>query len=119
MSRKSSKALIALGLVAVATAAAPTAHADVFPREVECASYDSDANAVRERLLAVNTSESFEPHPITGSNFFYPGLDDRGQPAQFVPGRQSWDVDLAVSPDELLWSISGHNLKFHPTADNA
>src|SRR4051794_41175443 len=119
MSRKSSKALIALGLVAVATAAAPTAQAGVFPREVECASYDSDTNGVGERLLTVNTAPSVETHAIGGDNFFSPGPGDRGQPAQFVPGRQSWDVNFPVSPDKLTWSISGNNLEFHATADNA
>jgi hypothetical protein len=123
MSRKSSSAakiLMAMGLVTAAAASAPAAQAShVTPSGIECATYDSDANAVKERLVTVNTYNSIETIPIGANNFFYPDLDDRGQPAQFLPGRQSWDIKVPVSSDTLYWGLAGNYLEIHPTAENA
>ena len=121
MSRKSSRALMAIGLIAMAAATAPAAHAGVFPKEVECASYNPSAGTVTSRLIAVNTEHGIQSFGIGPSNFFFPDVEDRGQPAQFLPGRQGWDLELPVSSDEIFWGLGqGPNyLVFTPDADSA
>jgi hypothetical protein len=120
MTRTASSAkatLVAIGLVATTVIAAPAAHAATVPSGVVCSTYDVSTSQATLRLGTSNPSESIETVPIGGSNFFYPGLDDRGQPAQFIPGLQSWDLTTDANGQRLLWSINGTLVELGPFLD--
>src|SRR5215213_8962556 len=109
--------LVAIGLAATAGALAPAAHAATVPNGVVCSTYDTSTSSAILRLGSRNPDNSIETVPIGGSNFFYPGLDDRGQPAQFLPGLQSWDFSVDANGQALTWGLNGVYLDLAPFLD--
>lgn len=52
--------------------------------------------------------------PVGESNFFSPGLEDRGQPTHFLPRRNRFTFEVPVPADwgdkELTWTITAHGV---------
>jgi hypothetical protein len=105
-------ALVVIGLVATAAASAPAAHAvDLAPSGVVCSTFDAGASTATLRLGTDNRERSIQTFGIGASNFFFPGLEDRGQPAEFLPGLQSWDLTVDANEEELYWGLNGQYLE--------
>ena len=98
--------LVAIGVAAVAVARAPAAHAATVPSGVVCSTYDASTSSASLRLTTRNPGNSIETVAIGANNFFYPDLDDRGQPAQFLPGLQSWDLTRDANGHALYWGLT-------------
>jgi hypothetical protein len=109
--------LVAIGLATTAVASPSTAHAATVPSSVVCSTYDASTSTATLRLQSRNPGNSIETVPIGTSNFFYPDLDDRGQPAQFIPGLQSWDFTVGASGQQLYWGLNGEYLNLTPFLD--
>lgn len=99
--------LVAIGLAATAVASPPAAQAATVPSSVVCSTFNATTSTATLRLGTRNPGNSIETVPIGANNFFYPDLDDRGQPAQFIPGLQSWDFTVAASGQQLFWGLNG------------
>jgi hypothetical protein len=112
-----SSMLLAIGLAVTVAASAPTASAETSVSGVVCSTYDASASRATLRLGTRNPDSSIETVPIGGSNFFYPGLDDLGQPAQFIPGLQSWDLNVDANGQQLIWGLHGVNFDLGPFRD--
>lgn len=115
--RSACAVLVAIGLTATAAAWAPAAHAATTPNAVVCSTFDASTSTATLRLGTRNPGNSIETVPIGANNFFYPDLDDRGQPAQFIPGLQSWDLTVAASGQDLFWGLNGQYLVLAPFLD--
>jgi hypothetical protein len=100
--------LAAIG--SAATLAAWTAPAGatppVVPNGVVCGTYDASTSDATLRIGYLNTQRSFQTVPIGASNFMYPNLEDRGQPAQFIPGLGSWDLTTPADGQDLFWGLA-------------
>lgn len=101
--------LVLLPLAATALVSAPAAHAvpPTVPSGVVCSTYDASTSTATLRLGTRNPGNSIETLPIGVDNYFYPDLDDRGQPAEFIPGLQSWDLTVVANNQDLWWFL--HN----------
>jgi hypothetical protein len=110
--------LIPIGLVLATTvASAPAAVAHTVPSSVVCSTYDASTSTATLRLGTRNPDNSIETVAIGANNFFYPDLDDRGQPAQFIPGLQSWDLTVGANAQDLYWGLNGAYLVLKPFLD--
>jgi hypothetical protein len=81
---------------------------------VVCSTYDAATSTATLRLETRNPGNSIETVPIGANNFFYPDLDDRGQPAQFIPGLQNWDLTMGANDQQLQWGLNGVYLDLGP-----
>lgn len=108
--------LVLLALAATAVASAPAAQAapPTAPSGVVCSTYDAATSTANLRLETRNPGNSIETVPIGANNFFYPDLDDRGQPAQFIPGLQNWDLTAGANDQQLFWGLNGVYLDLAP-----
>jgi hypothetical protein len=107
--------LIPIGLVLATTvASAPAAVPHTVPSGVVCSTYDASTSTATLRLGTRNPDNSIETVGIGANNFFYPDLDDRGQPAQFIPGLQSWDLTVGANAQDLYWGLNGAYLVLKP-----
>lgn len=109
--------LAAIGAAAMVAAWAPAAEAATVPSGVVCSTYDTSASTASLRLATRNPGRDIETVAIGANNFFYPDLDDRGQPAQFLPGLQSWDFTVEANGRALWWGLNGSYLDLAPFRD--
>ena len=108
---------MAIGLVATAFAWPVPAHAATVPSGVVCSTFDASTSTATLRIGTRNPDNDLETVPIGENNFFYPDLDDRGQPTQFSPGQQGWDFTVNAAGQQLFWGLNGVYVDLEPFLD--